>query len=280
MRGQLATRHQPLTTKRSAFTLIELLVVIAVIALLMAVLLPSLRAARERAKRTVCAANLQQIGRGIMAYGMDYDRLPVPGLQSPNGNANVLWLPLVHSYVYQTTRPDAIGEPQRRWNVMNLGYLHQTLTIESASVFYCPTTSKGQRYQDHAERYTWSFDSNIQSSNGHIGHMLEVSYSYTPQGRRREELSMGDYAYQASFKLSTLNNRAPLALDRVRYNDNSPRWNVHRGSGGRAGGSNILYGDGSVRFRLAQEDEKAFWEANHMKNSVGTFRALLYKYRQ
>ena len=76
MGGQLATRHQPLATKRSAFTLIELLVVIAVIALLMAVLLPSLRAARERAKRTVCAANLQQIGRGIMAYGMDYDRLP------------------------------------------------------------------------------------------------------------------------------------------------------------------------------------------------------------
>ena len=238
MRGQLATRHdstelvevQPLATKRSAFTLVELLVVIAVIALLMAVLLPSLRAARERAKRTVCAANLQQIGRGIMAYATDHDRLPVPGLQSPSGNANVLWLPLVHDFVYQSTAPDAIGEPKRRWNVMNLGYLHQTHTIESAEVFYCPTQPKGHRYQDHAERYSWSFDSNNRSTSSQ---MMEVSYSYTPQGRRREELAVGGYAYEASFKLSTLNNRAPLALDRVTYSDNSTR-NVHRGSGGES----------------------------------------------
>ena len=269
---------QPLATKRSAFTLIELLVVIAVIALLMAVLLPSLRAARERAKRTVCAANLQQIGRGIMAYATEHDRLPVPGLSG--SISTVLWLPLVHDFVYQSTAANAIGEPKRRWNVMNLGYLHQTQTIESAEVFYCPTQPKGQRYQDHAERYTWSFDSNIQSSNGHIGHMLEVSYSYTPQGRRREELSMGDYAYQASFKLSTLNNRAPLALDRVTYSDHSPRLDVHRGPGGRVGGLNILYGDGSVRFRPTQEDEKAFWKANLLDNRVGTFRALLYMYGQ
>ena len=62
-----------------AFTLIELLVVNAVIGVLMAVLLPSLRAARERARRTVCAANLRQIGSGIIAYGTEYDDwLPLP----------------------------------------------------------------------------------------------------------------------------------------------------------------------------------------------------------
>ena len=268
---------QPLTTKRSAFTLIELLVVIAVIALLMAVLLPLLQAARERAKRTVCAANLQQIGRGIMAYATEHDRLPVPGLQSPSGNSNVLWFTETHSFVYQTTRPDAIGEPERRWNVMNLGYLHHTQTIENAEVFYCPTEPQGQRYVDHAERYSWSFDSNIHPTSGR---MMEVSYFYTPQGRRREELAVGGHAYEASFKLSTLNNRAPLALDRVTYSDHSPRLDVHRGSGGRVGGLNILYGDGSVRFRPTQEDEKAFWKANIVENRLGTFRALLYKYRQ
>ena len=269
--------NQARTSRSSAFTLIELLVVIAVIALLMAVLLPSLRAARERAKRTVCAANLQQIGRGIMAYGTEHDRLPVPGMLL--SASHWLWVPEFHETVYYTTAPDAIGEPKRRWKVHNLGYLHQTQTIENAEVFYCPTEPKGRRYEDHAERYSWSFDGNFHPGHATGSQMVNASYSYTPQSTRREELAVGEYAYEASFKLSTLNNRAPLALDRVTYSANSTR-NVHRGSGGRVGGLNILYGDGSVRFRPTQEDEKAFWKANLGKSRVGTFRALLYKYRQ
>ena len=271
---------QPLATKRSAFTLIELLVVIAVIALLMAVLLPSLRAARERARRTVCAANLQQIGRGIMAYGMEHDRLPVPGLWTNGAEHNWLWLLGAHETVYFTTAPDGIGQPKRRWAVMNLGYLHKSKTIESAEVFYCPTEPRGRRYEDHAERYSWSFDRSFYSSRVRGSQYISASYSYTPQSTRREELAVGEYAYEASFKLSTLNNRAPLALDHITYGANSTR-NVHRGSGGRVSGLNILYGDGSVRFRPTQEDEKAFWKANFDSAlGVGRFRALLYMYSQ
>ena len=109
---------------------------------------------------------------------------------------------------------------------------------------------------------------------------MAISYSYTPMGTRRKKLAIGEYAYETASKLSTLNNRAPLALDRITYSDDSPTLNVHRGSGERVDGLNILYGDGSVRFRPTQEDEKAFWEANKQKNLVGLFRALLYMYRQ
>jgi prepilin-type N-terminal cleavage/methylation domain-containing protein/prepilin-type processing-associated H-X9-DG protein len=55
--------------RQKAFTLIELLVVVAIIALLIAMILPTLSKARENAKRTVCLAHLKQIGTAFFAYG-------------------------------------------------------------------------------------------------------------------------------------------------------------------------------------------------------------------
>jgi prepilin-type N-terminal cleavage/methylation domain-containing protein len=65
--------------KRRGFTLIELLVVVAAIAILLAILLPSLRRARELARRAACQGNLRQLQVAWETYAAEHDSLLVNG---------------------------------------------------------------------------------------------------------------------------------------------------------------------------------------------------------
>lgn len=78
--------HVHASRSRRGFTLIELLVVVSIIALLISILLPSLQAAREQAKLTVCQANLSSIGKVLMTYLLDLNALPIYTTQDANGN--------------------------------------------------------------------------------------------------------------------------------------------------------------------------------------------------
>lgn len=69
---------------RPGFTLIELLVVISIIALLIAILLPSLSAAREQANRIRCASNLRQIMISLSLYDNDFQAVPPGKYNQPN----------------------------------------------------------------------------------------------------------------------------------------------------------------------------------------------------
>lgn len=81
--------------KAKAFTLIELLVVIAIIAILMAVLMPSLKLARDQAKRVHCTSNTKTLILGWLMYKDEFDGKLVGGHTAPqtiNGRQQVQWV--------------------------------------------------------------------------------------------------------------------------------------------------------------------------------------------
>ncbi len=75
---------------RRAFTLIELLVVIAIIALLVAILLPALGAARANSRATVCASRLHQLGIALNLYMNDFDNTLPQATTTLGGNQVVI----------------------------------------------------------------------------------------------------------------------------------------------------------------------------------------------
>jgi len=89
--------------RQKAFTLIELLVVISIIALLMAILLPSLEKARRQARSTACQANLHQWGLIFSQYTSENNGFFGQGwyIPCPNPPYNV-WLE--HQWM-KTLRP-------------------------------------------------------------------------------------------------------------------------------------------------------------------------------
>ena len=67
--------------RRIAFTLVEMLVALSIIALLISLLLPTLRRARESARSIVCVSNLRHIGIGLSVYGADHHDLMPQAMQ-------------------------------------------------------------------------------------------------------------------------------------------------------------------------------------------------------
>ena len=95
-----------------AFTLVELLVVIGVVAILLALLLPAVQAARGAARQTACQNQLRQIALAAHSHVDARDRLPAG------------------------TDPGTSATPYRGWLVSLLPFLEETATANLVAAEY------------------------------------------------------------------------------------------------------------------------------------------------
>lgn len=100
-----------------AFSLIELLVVVAIIALLIAILLPNLSNAREKARVSTCLSNLRQIGIATNAYFADGEAdLPWivhPGMVDSDGSQ--IGFNVFSEFVWGGAMPS-----RSRWDILDV----------------------------------------------------------------------------------------------------------------------------------------------------------------
>jgi prepilin-type N-terminal cleavage/methylation domain-containing protein len=142
----------------AAFTLIELLVVIAIIAILAAMLLPALSAAKLRAQATQCLSNVRQLTIGGFMYQQDNGSIDYPG----GSGSGETWMNEIQPYIAnadkvrlcpvaaQPTPSYGAGDAAHCyvWNAPNL--LPQTLATNE-----CSYTINGWLYTPNAASEHW-----------------------------------------------------------------------------------------------------------------------------
>ena len=100
------------TAVQFAFTLVELLVVIAIIAVLIAMMLPAVKKAKDNMRLTQCGTQQHQLHIGTIAFANDHKGYLIrhPKLDaSAGGPSNIFWDPnSAHSFVMSSGTPDTV----------------------------------------------------------------------------------------------------------------------------------------------------------------------------
>ena len=159
--------------QRIGFTLIEMLVVITIIALLIAVLLPAVKKAKEVARSTICQSNERQICLGVANYATDFDSTVPPTFSNLDPYDH--WARLVIPYIPGVEADRSAGTS---WS--------SRAPLKDRTVYHCPSEL---RHGGPVPREGWTdlqYDQNHRTREDYALNALRagrVGYGGTPDWR-------------------------------------------------------------------------------------------------
>ena len=245
--------------EKKAFTLIELLVVIAIIAMLMAIIAPALRKAKEAAMRVKCRSRLKQWGIAVQMYSTDNNDKIMSMVKYWGGR------PYPH-YIMDEPRLD--NDNRTEWNIEGINpyieafspsYLDDGETTDMITCVNC----SGEFMQDWVKNINWPNHD-----------FVEFAYSYfagadvlnpaqcSPNAKRYlvgETLSSQKLLMAEILNLDTSDGA-------YRYNHGKDGWSWNEGNfrnpsrtayspDPKATGRSQMFGDGHVEWRRIDPEQ-------------------------